>query len=580
MNTKSKVRKRDAVTREQTRQEKCGYFEFINSNSREIRKYQVLILFISAITGILIIKLTLSLSSFLTALFERASIGTFVAKLLPLIAVFSAFAITSIIASYLSQIITYKTRSELMEKAYYSISSSSVSRVKEFTIGDIITRVTNDIIQISDVVATFVPNTTSNAILFGFYFVSFYSISHLLSYVFLMVAPLYYLIFVIERKRLPPLIKKEREALSDVTLTVNEFTSNIEGIKGLSAEIPSRKEYGRYTSKFYGTSKKMINSLIKYTGASSYLRATIPFFLLAIAFYFYTVNLVAIGPVITFFFLSSQAYSPLSSISGYLSSYATGIARYQRVGEVMNMEPERSGGSTMNTLVDCEFAGVSVEKAERRILEIDELIILRGEHIAITGENGSGKSTFTKLFDRLVEYEGRVEMNKNRIEEYSLASLRKNVVRIGETPFIFKDSVKNNITLYDTIPGEEVQGAMTFCGIDFVKMDDLIEYDTLSEGQRQRISLARAIVRKPDFLIMDEALSGIDDRSEDLIVGNIMNELPHSTILLVSHRYSTLMRMERFIIFKNGRISCDINDRRKIAECSEWNSLMKFQITK
>jgi ABC-type multidrug transport system fused ATPase/permease subunit len=194
-------------------------------------------------------------------------------------------------------------------------------------VGDLITRITGDTIQISGVVANFLPSLVSSILLFGFYFGALFLISHLLSYIFLIFSPLYYFIFLVERKMLPPLVKKERAALSNVTNSANEYILNLENLKGLSATSSIRKVYEGAIYNFYNASKRMVNSLIKYSGASSYMKAIMPFIILTVSFFFYTINLVSIGSAITFFFISGQAYAPLSSISGQLSSYASGIAR-------------------------------------------------------------------------------------------------------------------------------------------------------------------------------------------------------------------------------------------------------------
>lgn len=573
-NEKNSIQDKDVAN------ERFGYLKFINRNSRDIRKFQILILFLTTITGILLIIFTLDLSSFLTSLFEKASLNSFILELLPLILIFSAITATSIISAYISQIITYSTRSKLMENTFYSVSSGRMSKIKSLMIGDIITRTTGDTIQISGIVATFLPGLISSILLFGFYFVALFLISPLLSYIFLLFSPLYYFIFLIERKMLPPLVNKERAALSRVTNSVNEYTLNLEDLKALSAITSISKIYKSAVGNFYATSKQMINSLIKYSGASSYLKAIMPFIILTVSFYFYTINLVAIGSAITFFFISGQAYSPLSSISGYLSSYATGIARYRRVEEILNIEPEATGETPLKSISQIESVGVKVINGDKNILNIDKLRVLSGEHIGITGENGSGKSTLSRLFNNSIEFSGKVEINGLDIKNYRLGSLREKAIRIDGIPFIFVDTVYNNISLYANISREDVEKAMKICNIDFVRLDDIVEPSNLSEGQKQHISLARAVCRKPEFLILDEVFSGIDDRSEEKIVANILEEMSGSTILLISHRYSTLKRMDRAIIMKQGQIICDVKKWGDLSTCSEWESLMKHQSIK
>ena len=277
-----------SIQNEKAARDKFGYLGFIRRNSKDIRKHQILIVSLTLITGIILVKFTLDLSSFLTTLFEKTSINAFVLKLLPLILIFSAITITSIISSYISQIITYRTRSKLMENTFYSVSSGKISRIKSFMVGDLITRITGDTIQISGVVANFLPSLVSSILLFGFYFGALFLISHLLSYIFLIFSPLYYFIFLVERKMLPPLVKKERAALSNVTNSANEYILNLENLKGLSATSSIRKVYEGAIYNFYNASKRMVNSLIKYSGASSYMKAIMPFIILTVSFFFYT----------------------------------------------------------------------------------------------------------------------------------------------------------------------------------------------------------------------------------------------------------------------------------------------------
>ncbi len=207
-----------------------------------------------------------------------------------------------------------------------------------------------------------------------------------------------------------------------------------------------------------------------------------------------------------------------------------------------------------------------------------------GEHVAVVGASGSGKTTIAALLLRLYEpRKGDVLVNGKSIREYSLKSLRRRVLYVPSKPFLFNASVRDNITLGEEFSEEELRRVLRVCRVDFI--DDLDKSigelgSALSEGQRQRIGLARALIRKPSVLILDEATSGVDAKTEAEILRELRKAYPDMTVIVMSHRLSTVMNADRIVVLHNGKAVAQGKHEELLRTCPEYFNLIKEQLVK
>ncbi len=189
-------------------------------------------------------------------------------------------------------------------------------------------------------------------------------------------------------------------------------------------------------------------------------------------------------------------------------------------------------------------------------LEINE-----GEKILLCGESGSGKSTLVKMLMRYIETSyGKIKISNIDINHYHLENLRTNITYITSNEYLFTDTVRNNILLYKNVKEEEFLRVCSLCLVDDIVKDDSHKYDKLveengfnfSNGERQRIILARSILRKSSIYIFDEALGQIDVNREKKILINIFEFLSDKTVIVISHRFNNKKLFDRVLKLENG----------------------------
>jgi len=213
-----------------------------------------------------------------------------------------------------------------------------------------------------------------------------------------------------------------------------------------------------------------------------------------------------------------------------------------------------------------EIVGVKVLKNGRPILDGIDFSLSQGEIVGILGPNGSGKTTFLKLFNRLtVPTEGMVFFRGSRLEEKCLPFLRREVAFLPQQIILGEESVRESLLLpfrfsssKNTNPPDDAELSRVLRVVEFDGIDLSRHTETLSGGERQRIALARLLLLNPRVLLLDEPTSALDETVGAKLIPNIRSALPDVSILVVSHDDRVLSQTKRKIRFRDGRIVSNI----------------------
>ena len=279
---------------------------------------------------------------------------------------------------------------------------------------------------------------------------------------------------------------------------------------------------------------------------------------------------ITVGEFAVFNFYLTKLIWPLIALGYVVNLYQRGTASLKRLNAILKIKPAIADTKEVKTQApikgQIEFRNLtfSYARSEEPVLQGINLTIQKGQTVALVGRTGSGKSTLANLIPRLIDApEHTVFIDGVQIKEYPLSQLRKSIGYVPQETFLFSDTLRENIAFGVTLAtDDEVQWAANVAGLT----DDIAEFPdsfqtlvgergiTLSGGQKQRTAIARAVLRQPEILILDDALSSVDTYTEEKILTQLRGVMRNRTSLIVSHRISTVQSADVICVLDEGRI--------------------------
>ena len=404
---------------------------------------------------------------------------------------------------------------------------------------------------------------------------------------------LYGIIVVCFHKWYEKLNRNQMENNSELTSYMVESLNGIQTVKAYNAERKANRET---EIRFV----KLLRSIFDLTWVSN-LQASLKIFVElvggVIILWVGGVSVIkgemTIGELITFNSLLAYFLDPVKNLINLQPQMQTAVVAAERLGEILDLEAERTE-KEYRKLAPASLAGnIKIEKLNFRygtrklVLEDINLEIEKGQKVAFVGESGSGKTTLSKLLLHLYSAEnGSIIINGNNIEDIRIETLREKIAYIPQETFLFSGSIFENLTL----------------GLDNATMDDIIDaskmaqahefinelplrYETrleenganLSGGQRQRLAIARAMLKKPDILILDEATSNLDAITERALDRTIHEFAKEMTTIFIAHRLSTIKNCDKIYVMDKGKIIEQGTHRELIALGGKYAYLVKQQ---
>jgi len=277
---------------------------------------------------------------------------------------------------------------------------------------------------------------------------------------------------------------------------------------------------------------------------------------------------ITLGTIFLFIQLSQMLYRPLRQIADKFNTLQMGMVAANRVFKILdNSDFIKDEGKLKPNIIDGNVSFKKIEfsyDSKNQVFKDFNLNIKAGEKVAIVGSTGSGKTTIVNLLLRFYELDkGEILIDGKNIKEMSIDLLRSNISLVSQNIFLFADSIYNNIVLYNKkISINKVVEAAKKIGIhNFItKLPNSYNYNVkergimLSEGQKQLISFLRAYVNEPSILILDEATSSIDSKTEKLIQYATSKIIENKTSIIIAHRLSTILNSDKIILLDKGEI--------------------------
>ena len=481
---------------------------------------------------------------------------------------------------------------DLREKLYEKIIRLPIPFYQQKDKGDVISRITSDVIEIQLSFLSILEIIVREPLTIFFTVIAMFLISFELTIFVLIFIPISGFIISVIGKSLKPtsnIVQKEQaEILSVAEQTLNGL--NI--IKGFVAELFFIKKFSGTNNKFYNYSNKLINKQNLASPLSEFLGISVIGVLL-----WYGGKLVLIdmqlnpAAFLTYMGLAYGVLTPAKAISKASYSIKKGNAAAERVLEILEAESEikESDNAFEKKSFEKEitFNDVSFSYKKEVVIKNITFKIGKGQTVAVVGQSGSGKTTIANLIPRFYDVDsGEICIDGKNIKEIKKSDLRSLIGLVPQDSLLFNETIQTNITLSNkNISKNKILEASKISNsYEFIeKLDNSFDTNVgsfggnLSGGQKQRISIARAVLNNPPIMILDEATSSLDSKSEKLVQNALENLMHNRTTLVIAHRLSTIQNADLILVMDNGKIVEKGKHEKLLSKKGIYSKLIKIQ---
>jgi len=378
--------------------------------------------------------------------------------------------------------------------------------------------------------------------------------------------------WIMQRPIKDTILKSAKEDQIKQTV-LTETVTGLEIIKSVRAQNRMRTHWEKSISQtsFYGNKSHYLSQIVTYfVGFVSQFSSIA---IVAVGVLLANEGEITMGAIIASMILNGRVVAPVSQIVGMIIRLDRTMLSLNNIDEIMNMPVERNENqhylSRPNLNGDIVFKNVSFSYQEQnfKVLKDVNFTIKQGEKVGIIGKIGSGKSTIAKLLMNLYEpIEGSVLVDNTELRQIDPVDLRRSIGYVPQEPFLFMGTIKDNITIGDQFATDEeilraskISGVHEFLGKHQAGYDLQVgeRGDGLSGGERQSVTLARALVSNPNILILDEPTNSMDDLSEESFKSKLAHIVKDKTVVVITHRPSILSVVDRLIVIDDGKIIAD-----------------------
>ncbi len=489
--------------------------------------------------------------------------------------------------SYVGQNIIRRLRNDL----YNHIQELSLSFFQKEKTGVLMSRVTNDVNIIKAMVSVAVTGSLRDCFaVLGLTFVIFYQIWELALIAFIVLPISFYPIVIFGRK-----VRKVstgcQEAMADMSSFLHETFAGNKIVKAFGMEPYEKRRFFEKTNRLLRLEMKEVKAKAISSPINLFLGGVG-----AAVVIWYGGSKVIAGDYTTGTFISFLAavlllYAPIKNLSKLNNAIQQGLAATDRVFDII--EKASDIPEVQNPVVikpgphSVKFENVFFKYDKEMILKDINLDVKDGEILALVGMSGGGKTSLVNLIPRFFEVsDGTILIDGTDIRKASISSLREQIAIVTQDPILFNDTIKNNIAYGNqSASNEEIESAAKAAyAYDFIQsFPD--KFDTsigelggrLSGGEKQRICIARALLKDAPILILDEATSSLDTESEMLVQKALENLMKGRTTFVIAHRLSTISYAHRIIVIVNGQIVEEGNQDELLASQGEFYKLYQMQ---
>ncbi len=539
-----------------------------------IKKYRILVflsLLMAAATVLLTLYLPILTGEAVDGIIGKGMVNyTGLFRILKqMILVIMATAVFQWVMNMINNHITYHVVQDIRKEAFEKLERLPLKYVDSHSYGDIVSRMIADVDQFAEgLLMGFTQFFTGILTIFGTLFFMF-GIHVKIALVVVVLTPLSLFVAAFIAKRTYTMFRKQSETRGEQTSLIEEMIGNLKVVQAFGHEVENQKTFdeinGRlqkyslnaiFFSSLVNPSTRFINSMIYagvcITGAMAALGGGL-----------------SVGQLTSFLSYANQYTKPFNEISGVITELQNALACAARVFELIEEEPEIP--DQKNAVVLKEATGkISLEhvyfsySADKKLIQDFQLEVNPGQRIAIVGPTGCGKTTLINLLMRFYDVEkGKITVDGYPVDQITRGSLRTNYGMVLQDTWIRNGTVRENILMGkpDATEDEMIAAAQASRAHDFIKRlpkgyDTVLteEGGNLSQGQKQLLCITRVMLCLPPMLILDEATSSIDTRTEIKIQQAFAQMMEGRTSFIVAHRLSTIQEADVILVMKDGNV--------------------------
>ena len=485
----------------------------------------------------------------------------------------------------------------LRHDMFHRIQNYAFSNIDKFSTASLVTRLTTDVNNVQQSFMMIIRMAVRSPMMFVFSFVFAFGINAKLASVFLCVVPFLLLGMVLIIRKAHPLFKRVFKTYDKLNSIVEENVRGIRVVKSFN-----RQQFE--TDKFQEISGSIYNDFVKAekTIAFNAPLMQMSVYLCTILISWFGAKLIVdtgateltTGELMSLFTYTAQLLNSLMFLSMIFVMMTMSKASAERIVEVLDeksdiAEIENAVQTVKDGSVKFENVDFSYSKnADKLCLDNINITIASGETIGVIGGTGSSKSTFVQLIPRLYDViSGSVKVGGIDVREYSIESLRNEVAMVLQKNVLFSGTIKENLRWgkEDATDEEIIKACKLACADEFIekfpdKYDTYIEQGgaNVSGGQKQRLCIARALLKKPKILILDDSTSAVDTATDSKIRKAFREEIPETTKIIIAQRVSSVQDADRIIVLDDGRISAVGSHNELLETSSIYREVYESQV--
>ena len=489
---------------------------------------------------------------------------------------------------YLGQRFLFNMRMDVLQKVFL-LSNDFFDRTPT---GAVMTNITNDVEAIREFISDGIVTILGDFLKLGFIIVVMLLINFKLALVTFITIPFFILVTMFFRNNIRNGYRGVRESNSLINTSLAETLAGIKEITLFNNKGPSTDKFSGYNNKYLSSFLKVVHTFAIFFASFeviSYLG-----FLIILFFTHYAIGIdVMVGEVFAFFSYLTMFFRPLRQLAEKFNSFQSAMAASERIFTLLDIEisikdPRLPGKFDKTAKGEVVFENVSFSYDEKiPVIKNLSFTVQPGEKIAIVGHTGAGKSTIIGLINRFYNIQsGIIRVNGENIDKYQLKNLRGLITTVPQDFFLFSGTLSGNISLNNrNVTSDQIKiAAKAVMADSFINElpngydEELLEEGkSLSTGQKQLLSFARAFVTNPDLLLIDEATSSIDSKTEKLIEKALDKLLEGKTAIIIAHRLSTIKNVDRILVMHKGELVEEGTHKELAAKDGIYAQLYRMQ---